>query len=214
MKILIAHLQLSDNLSGRTRERCPYVVFTLDGDVISSIRTDVESPSLPLDDGDADALEVRDDALSRVIDEQAWMGELVRVIRPGGQIRLTLPATGALAWLDAMNLYRYATDIGKRGHSPDAALPTGWNRHYSRTDVTSLLRAAGCDSITLQPSTYADKEIGLLGTLMAKNWIGGDRSAEHTAWPRLGQRRFGHRSSILATTWSISAIKNENPGIA
>jgi hypothetical protein len=207
MKTMIVTLRLSTNLDGRTRERCPDVVSFVDGVEIASIRTDVEQPQLPLGDSEIDMLEIRDDALSRVMDEEAWMAELARVIAAGGEIRLTLPASGAFAWLDTMNMYRYIADISKRGHAPDAALPTGWNRHYSPENIAALLGDVGFANISVQRACYALDEVAFLGTMMWRNWIRSERSAELDTYPKLARRTPGAYRFPIGTTWSIAARK-------
>jgi hypothetical protein len=207
MKTMIVNLRLSTNLDGRTRERCPDVVMSVDSTEVASIRTDVEQPQLPVRDGEIDVLEIRDDALSRVMDEEAWMAELARVIPADGEMRLTLPASGALAWLDTMNLYRYIADISKRGHAPDASLPTGWNRHYSPEDIARLLRVAGFEDTRIQRSWYAGDELAFLGTMMWRNWIRGERRAELETYPKFAHRTPGARRFPIGTTWSITARK-------
>lgn len=207
MKTLIAQLKLSPNLQGRTRERCPNVVWMINGKEVAAIRTDVEHPALPLTNGDVDRIEILDDALSRVMDEAAWLAECQRVLAVDGEIRFTLPASGALAWLDTMNMYRYTVDIGKRGDQPDAALPTGWNRHYSPEDISLLLHDAGFVGVHLQSANFAANEVLLFTGLVRKNWIGGDRKAESEMFPRYGRRAFGKHRSPIRTTWSISARK-------
>lgn len=204
MKTLIATLRLSDSTSEQTRERCPDVVFTLGGSDVAAVRTDTERPKLPFADGEIGSIEIRDDAMSRVIDEAAWLAEMSRVLIPNGTFQLTVPADGPLAWLDTMNIYRYIADISKRGDAPDASQPTGWNRHYQREGVILLLADAGFDSIQLQSTNYSDREIGMLATLFWKNWVRGERSAERTAFPRFGARRTGERRFPLRTTWSVS----------
>ena len=208
MKTMIVTLRLSDKLDGRTRERCPDVVASIDGTEVAAIRTDVEQPELPLGDGEIDVLEIGDDALSRVMDEQAWMTEFARVIAAGGELRLTLPASGPLAWLDTMNAYRYLADISKRGHAPDAALPTGWNRHYSPEAITSLLRDAGFANVSIRHACYAPDEVAFLGTMIWRNWIGGERGTERETFPRLARRTPGARRFPIGTTWSITARKS------
>ncbi len=205
MKTLIAHLELSPNLQGRTRERCPNVVWMVDGEEVAAIRTDVERPTLPLADGDVHLIEIQDDALSRVMDEAAWLAECQRVLAVDGEIRFTLPASGPLAWLDTMNMYRYAVDIGKRGDQPDAALPTGWNRHYSLEDISLLLHDAGFDAMHLHSANYAANEVLLFMRLVWRNWIGGDRKAESEVFPGYGRRVFGTHRSPIRTTWNVSA---------
>lgn len=207
MKTLSARLELSRNLKGRARERCPNVVWTIDGESIATIRTDSELPTLPLADGEITQLEICDDALSRVIDEAAWLGECQRVLAVGGNIRLTLPASGPLAWLDGMNLYRYVVDISKRGDTPDSTLPTGWNRHYSREDVSLLLHDAGFEAVTFRPANYASQEGRMFAALVCKNFFGGDRRAEFEHFPRLGQRDCDRSPSLILTTRVISARK-------
>lgn len=207
MKTMIVTLRLSTNLDGRVRERCPDVVATIDEVEAASIRTDVEKPQLPVQDGEIDVIDIRDDALSRVMDEEAWMAELARVIAPGGEMRLTLPASGALAWLDTMNMYRYIADISKRGHAPDAALPTGWNRHYSPEDIATLLGDAGFANVAIQRSCYALDEIAFLGTMMWRNWIRGERGAELETFAKFAHRTPDTHRFPIGTTWSITARK-------
>lgn len=207
MKTMIVTLRLSPNLNGRTRQRCPDVVASIDGVEIAAIRTDVEKPRWPLQNGEVDLVDIQDDALSRVIDEEAWLAEFARVIAAGGQIRLTLPASGALAWLDTMNAYRYIADISKRGQAPDAALPTGWNRHYSPENISSLLTGAGLAHVSVQRTSYALEEVAFLTTMLWRNWIRGEREAEREAFPRFARRTAGQRHSPAGTTWSITASK-------
>ncbi len=204
---MIVTLRLSTNLDGRTRERCPDLVLSVDGNEVASVRSDVEQPHLPTGDGEIDLVEFQDDALSRVMDEEAWMAELKRVVAPGGNVRLTLPASGALAWLDTMNLYRYIADISKRGHAPDAALPTGWNRHYSPEDVTRLLADAGFENVSIRRSCYVSEVIGFLGSMLWRNWVRGDRRTELEVFPRFARRTPGERRFPIGTTWSVSARK-------
>lgn len=205
MMIVHTHLRLTANFSSRTRERCPLVVFTMDGDEIASLPTDETNPVLPFDNDSIDELVIHDDALSRVIDEEVWLVELARVLSPGGVLKLTLPAAGPLAWLDAMNAYRYITDITHRGDEPDAALPTGWNRHYSDKHVRTLLDSAGLQVVKLSRQNYALNESRMLLGLLRENWIRGDRKAEHGLFPRFGKRDPRSHSSPIGGTWSITA---------
>lgn len=207
MKTLIATLRLSEKLQGRTRERCPDVLFTHGGEMIATLRTDVEQPHIPLPDCSVGLIEIRDDALSRVIDEAAWLAELARIVASDGELLFTLPSSGMLAWLDTMNIYRYAVDLAKRGDQPDAALPTGWNRHYSPEDVRLLLDDAGFADVRIQRCCYAGDETVLFATMMWRNWILGDREAEREHVPKYGRRIPGKRRFPIGTTWSISARK-------
>ena len=202
-----AHLRLSTNLTDRTRDRCPDVVFSVDDDEIAVIRTDTERPQLPIDNEGLGELILHDDVLSRVIDEEAWLREFARILVPDGKLSFTLPAAGALAWLDTMNAYRYLADISGRGHAPDAALPTGWNRHYTRDHVRRLLDDAGFNTPNIHSQSYAMQEIRLLTGLLRDNWIKQDRLAESRLFPQFGQRNPNTRVSPFATTWRISTRK-------
>lgn len=201
-----ARLRLSTNLTENTRDRCPDVVFTFNGTEISAIRTDTQLPQLPLEDSSLEELILHDDVLSRVIDEEAWLQEFARVIAPGGRLRFTLPAAGPLAWLDTMNVYRYLTDVIGRGDAPDAANPTGWNRHYTRNHIHRLLQDADFTAPGIHSQNYAVAEIQLLVGLIRDNWIRRDRSAELKLFPRFG-RRFPGKRSFPTTTWGVTATK-------
>lgn len=205
MKIIQAHLHLSTNLSSRTRDRCPDVVFTAGDDRVATVRTDTHVPKLPLASGSVDELVVHDDALSRVIDEEAWLREFARVISTGGVLRFTLPAEGMMAWLDTMNLYRYIADISKRGDEPNAALPTGWNRHYTRDHIRSLIADAGFAEPKIRSQNTARQEVGMLVGMIRNNWIKRERDAEQQLFPQFGERDPDGRSAILTTTWAVTA---------
>lgn len=207
MMELTAHLKLSESISGRTRERCPWVVFFHDGEEVTRLRTDEERPSLPFADGEIDHITLNDDALSRVIDEEAWLAELGRVLAQNGDLVLTLPKTGFLGWLDAMNTHRYAVDIGKRGNEPDASLPTGWNRHYSADELRELCLDADLVVESLTTINYAVSEARLITGLFWRNWVRGDRGAERELWPQLGRRDTRGGQALIGTTWSVLARK-------
>lgn len=207
MTILTAHLELSTNFDKRTRERCPSIVFRDGSDIVISIRTDVETPVLPYSSGSIAEIVIHDDALSRVIDEEAWLAALAQILAPEGVLRFTLPASGALAWLDAMNAYRYVVDITRRGDQPNAALPTGWNRHYRRDAVVALLSAAGFTNVKVHSQNNALNEARMLLGLITGNWLKRDRETELRIFPRFGQRDPRAGGIPGTTTWSIAVRK-------
>lgn len=208
MKTVRVTLQLSDSISSRTRVRCPHLVFEIAGSTAAVIRSDVESPVLPFEDGTVDTYVVHDDAFSRVIDEEAWLQEFSRTMTPGARLELTLPADGPLAWLDAMNLYRYVTDITKRGDAPDAALPTGWNRHYTRDQLRIMTNGAGFDVAQISYANHAVRELGMLLSLVTNNWLRGNRRAEAAAFPRFAKRSPDTAGRLpFGTTWAVSLRK-------
>lgn len=207
MKTIHAHLRLSTNLKGSTPERCPDVVFTDNGKIVAEIRSDTRVPKLPIADDELGELVIHDDALSRVVDEEAWLHEIARLISPGGILHFTLPASGLLAWIDPMNAYRYLADISGRGHAPDAANPTGWNRHFSQKHIHRLLADAGFQAPEINGQNHALQELGLLVGLIRENWIRQDRAAEQALYPRFGKRNPHRASGWPTTTWSVSARK-------
>jgi hypothetical protein len=116
---------------------------------IGEIRTDVAKPRLDIEDH-AIAMVEAHNIISRVLDEQAWLAELSRIIAPGGFLSMVVPAAGPFAWLDSHNIYRYVTDITNRGTAPGATLPTGWNRHYRLDEVRTLIEEAGFSVRTIE----------------------------------------------------------------
>lgn len=184
------------------------MVFSIADAEVAAIRTDTEQPMLPMDDGEIGELVIHDDALSRVIDEEAWLREVARVLAPDGTLRFTLPAENWLAWLDTMNVHRYITDVSGRGHAPDAANPTGWNRHYTREHVIRLVTGAGLEAPKISGQNNAVQEARFLVRMLWRNWIRKDRGAELELFPRFGRRSPNGRSGLIATTWSVSARKS------
>lgn len=202
-----AHLELSESNADQSRERCPWVVFASDDHEVVRRRTDAERLSLPYPDGGVGQITLHDDALSRVMDEEAWLAELGRILTPGGELRFTVPKTGAFCWLDAMDVHRYAVDIGKRGDAPDASLPTGWNRHYGAAELRDLCRDVGLNVDSVTTINYAVDEVRLIAGLLWRNWIRGDRDAERELWPQFGRRDPEGKASLAGTTWSVTARK-------
>lgn len=172
----------STNLDAyHTRERCPNARFDLrTGKArrhVATLRVDIESPHLDLPDASVAEIDAGD-TLGRTIDEAAWLAELARVLQPGGTLRMRLFAGGPLAWVDARNIYRYMTDILKRGHNPDDTLPTGWNRHYGVGDVTGLLLGAGFANVEIDRVGVGLAEVPQLAGLVAGDFVAGKRDTE------------------------------------
>lgn len=99
------------------------------------------------------------DVLEHVEDERAAVGELLRVVRPGGTLILSTPHRGAFGFLDPMSvaqrlsklLERVAPAALRRWRSRAAKAPDGrtwWeaepeHRHYREGDLRRLLDASG-----------------------------------------------------------------------
>jgi SAM-dependent methyltransferase len=105
--------------------------------------------ALPLPDNSCDGITCLD-VLEYVRDDEAMICEFARVLQPGGRLQLRVPNAGPLAGLDSFNLYRYLVDIGHRGKKPVETDEVGWRRHYSASDLTTMLgpRFRMCAAIT------------------------------------------------------------------
>jgi hypothetical protein len=150
------------------------------------------------------------DVVSRTIDEAAWLAELARVLRPGGTLRLRVPAGGPLAWLDTRNIYRYVTDILGRGDNPDDTLPTGWNRHYGADDVFALLLDAGFSNVKIGRVGIGLAEPPQLAGLMVGNFLGGKRETELRLHPlRQAMERVDARipAPVIGTMLAVTATR-------
>lgn len=179
-------LQPSNNLDGKPRQRCPTIICTTSGEegntLVDIIRTDEETPHLNIDDQTVSLVDAND-ILSRVVDEQAWLRELHRLVIPGGHISLTLPASGPLAWLDARNIYRYINDVTRWGDPPDTTLPTGWNRHYHDDEARALVEGAGFEILAFERTGIGLPEIPQLAGLLVGNFLLGRRDTEMKLHP-------------------------------
>lgn len=105
-------------------------------------RTGEEIPCFPAPEGSFDRI-VAHDVLEHVLDEEAWIGALARLLVPGGKVSIRVPLEGPLAWMDARNIYRYVADLAGRGTAPAETLPTGWHRHYRAEDFSQMIRGTG-----------------------------------------------------------------------
>lgn len=83
------------------------------------------------------------DILEHVLDEEYWLATIRDLIVPAGTITIRVPAEGQLSWLDSLNMYRYIADLTGRGQEPRITHPTGWHRHYRRSDLVSLVERSG-----------------------------------------------------------------------
>jgi hypothetical protein len=107
--------------------------------------------------------------LEHVHDEQAWLGELARVLEPGGCLMVRVPLENMMAWADALNIYRYVADVIGIGTEPFETIPTGWHRHYTRDEVPALLELAGFEITDVSTQGTPALEIPQLVALLTGN---------------------------------------------
>ena len=172
------HLSLDFDISP------PSVLFTLNKirgadpqASVARIGVEVAHPQLPYADARFDAV-VAPDVIEHVLDEEHWLAELARITRPGGRLAMSVPASGPLAWLDALNLYRYLVETTHRGTAPRQTLPIGWHRHYRRSDLAALLSGAGFEPIRIHRVGTGLAEAPSLAGQITLDWLLGLPNAE------------------------------------
>ena len=92
-----------------------------------------DARTLPFPDNTFDVV-ITSEVLEHIQDDVAAIGEMVRVLRPGGRFAATVPAQ-----LPETINWKLSDDY----HAPRA--PGGHVRIYSRTELSAKLRAAGLD---------------------------------------------------------------------
>lgn len=166
-----------------------------------------------------DAVLLRDQ-LAHMVDDEAAIAEVARVLKPGGVLIVRVPLAGPLAWLDAVNLYRYVRDITRRGKLLHETRGIGWRRHYPRRDLVRLL------GDRFQVTAAATEGIGLLevtrlGLLLLCNWWLRDSEKSERARPllapvarlddRLSAGPFGYHLVLVARRVAAQATAAPGP---
>jgi hypothetical protein len=98
------------------------------------------------------------DILEHVVDEEAWLSALAEVLTDDGELTVRVPLEGPLAWLDALNIYRYVQDTTGVGKDLEETKMKGWHRHYPVPDLVGMLTAAGLEvtSVTRAGSPHVN----------------------------------------------------------
>lgn len=122
----------SPQFIARARRAAPQIPFAL-----------APAERLPYPDALFDAVLLLD-VLEHVAREGPVLDEIYRVLRPGGTLVVSVPHTGALAWLDSLNLWDFYAGRGREpgsGRPPEEVIAGGYpyHRHYSRAALRSLL---------------------------------------------------------------------------
>lgn len=93
---------------------------------------------LPFADSSLDRVEI-EDALELIRNDRKFYIELARVIAPGGVLRARVTNTGLLAGFDSFNLYKYLTDITRRGLRIPETEEIAFRRHLSLCELGTAL---------------------------------------------------------------------------
>jgi SAM-dependent methyltransferase len=87
------------------------------------------------------------DVLEAVLDEEAWIAAIADVLMPGGVAIFRVPLEGPAAWLDALNMYRYAQDISGAGRQLEETKLKGWHRHYRPRELRDMFTRFGLETV-------------------------------------------------------------------
>jgi SAM-dependent methyltransferase len=196
------HLRLDFSFP-RADEDSPHIsVRHADGDEFARIASKEEQPRLPLADASVASVDARD-VLEHVRDEQAWLAEIARVVIPGGMLLLRVPLDNGLAWLDALNIYRYLGGVtGSGDDEPLETLPTGWHRHYRTADITGLIEDAGFGVDGIESEGMPLGEIGHLAGLIATSFT---RDAEASQRRLFDLRERLHHRPLMPLPRSLAS---------
>lgn len=123
------------------------------------------------------------DVLEHVLDEEIWLSSLAGLLAPGGTISLRVPLEGSLAWMDALNIYRYIADLSGRGTAPGETLPTGWHRHYRSRDLVRLVQDAGLVVTSVRREGLPGPDVPHLAALVTGDWALGRPATEERLIP-------------------------------
>lgn len=149
------------------------------------------------------------DVLEHVVDEEAWLACFACLLEPGGSLTVRVPFEGPLAWLDALNIFRYVQDVTGLGKEPLETKMKGWHRHYRRAGLAAMLERAGLTPVEATLSGSPHHEAPHLGALAWGTFVRRDRETELRAMHRRKRAEAGTdlpRLGLLSTKLTIRAI--------
>lgn len=102
------------------------------------------------------------EVLEHLTDEKLAVDEIRRVLKPGGELVVSVPHKGVLRDWDSLN--RYLTRTGRQVAFPLDEMPGGsrWHRHYDVADLRALLTGFEIDHVQLTGVGLAEIVNGLL----------------------------------------------------
>lgn len=124
------------------------------------------------------------DVLEHVVDEEAWVGLFAQLLVPGGTLTVRVPLEGPVAWLDALNVFRYVQDVTGLGKQPLETKMKGWHRHYRPSEVVEMLERAGLRVDRVERSGSPHHEPPTLAALAWGTIVRRDRETELGAMQR------------------------------
>jgi SAM-dependent methyltransferase len=139
------------------------LLFTWEGGAIEA-----QHRQLPFADASLDRVEI-EDTLELIRNDRKFYEELARVIAPGGLLRARVPNTGLMAGFDSFNLYKYLTDITKRGVRLPETEEIAFRRHLSLRELDGALGEAFAIERSWTTGT-ALSEVANLLALTAFTW--------------------------------------------
>ncbi len=176
---------------------------------VCEIPADDSFPHLPWGQAAIERI-VAIDVLEHVIDEASWLRSMVEVLAPGGELILRVPLEGPVAWLDALNLVRYAQDITGWAKQREEAGMKMWHRHYRPSDLKRLLTQAGLTVVDVEQSGSPHLELLQLGEMLFGNICGQCRATERHETANMvsaSSAILGPRLGPLSTKLTIRAVK-------
>jgi SAM-dependent methyltransferase len=165
-------------------------------EIVEEIGGGVAQPTFPFADGAVDRIEAID-VLEHVADEEAWLAECARVLRPGGTIAIQVPRRGVTSWFESLNIYRYTVDVIGRGKDPEETKLIGWHRQYREADLQAMLEKTGFTVAAVRSHSLGLGEIPTLLRLLIGDMLRNDRAA--------GKRAIEARQGIDAIDSRIPA---------
>lgn len=150
------------------------------------------------------------DVLEHVVDEEAWIACFTRLLAPGGSLTVRVPLEGPVAWMDALNVFRYGQDITGLGKQPLETKMKGWHRHYRQADLEDLLWRVGLASVSATRSGSPHHEAPYFAALAWGTMVRGDRGTELRAGGRRKRAESGTdlpRLGPLSTKVTVTATK-------
>ncbi len=163
---------------------------------LGSIPAREPNPTLPVTPGSINHL-VALDVLEAVLDEEAWISALGAALEPGGTALVRVPLEGPTAWLDALNLYRYAQDISGLGPQLQETRLKGWHRHYRPAELRALADRLGFDMVGERREGNPLLELAQLGALAWGGMVRGTTEVEERVRSWREDREDFHRLERL-----------------